>query len=215
MTAGDVLAIVLRRWYLMVVAALVWLGLLWVATHQPPVYFSQFEVVVLPPHEHANPNTLAQGPYELAPLASVVVAGINGTDPPREMGSAGTTLYGEGVRQGHRVRMRNWGTQWQPVYTSPIIDVQVVDRSPQRVEEESARLIAQIGDGLTTLQVESHVTATSAATLQVTPVVPVVQWVGGSRARAAGSVALFGALSSTVLVVGLDRRLAARRTGVK
>jgi hypothetical protein len=210
-TTAELVRTLLRRWYLTAAGALLTCAVLWVAVQQAPVYFSQVDVVLVPPAEARLTNTLRDGPYLLAPLAGLVVADLNeGADVP-VTATADTTLYGEGVEEGDRVRLRNRGTQWRPVYDTGVIDVQVVGADPDGVRQRVLDLVAGLDDVLVARQVDAAVPPDLRVTLESSPSAPVVQQVGPSRSRAAGSIAALGAVLTFLAVVALDR-IVARRT---
>ena len=215
MTVRDLVGVLLRRWYLMLLGAGLSFAALFVSVQQPPIFWTQFEVVVLPPVESVSPNSLQDASYGITPMAGLIVAELNGGEQPRQFGSSSTTLYGEGERQGHRVRLRNIGTQWQPVYDAPVIDVQVVDADAATVLATAERLTEELDDILTGRQSELGVRPESRMTLEASPADPVVYQVGGSRSRAALAIALLGAASTSILVVLLDRWLLRRRESAR
>lgn len=213
MTTAELVRLLLRRWYLSVAGAACSLVVLVLAVQQPPVYFTQLDVVVLPPAETSQTNTLRDGPYLLAPLAGLIVDAVNGGLQAQTTATDSTTLYGEGVLNGSRVRLRNRGTQWQPVYDAGVIDVQVVGPDPGAVVARAEDLVAELDAALVARQVDAGVVRSSRATLESSPTDPVLQQVGASRSRAALSIGLLGALLTFLTVVGVDRRLARRRSG--
>src|SRR6186713_778862 len=107
MTARELLRLVIRRWYLMLVGAVLTVAALYVATHRPGVYWTQFNVVVLAPVYEYYPNNLADPHYALGPTAGVLVTDWNGEHRPLLTASSDTTLFGEGKRQGIEIRMPN------------------------------------------------------------------------------------------------------------
>lgn len=213
MTSVDLVRIVLRRWYAMVLGAVASLAVLYLALQQPPVFFTQFDVVLLPPQEATRPNSLQDTSYAMTPMAGLLVSRYNGNDRPIELASAGTTLYGEGIHAGNRVRLRNWGTQWQPIYKAPVIDVQVVAEDAGVVLAESRRIEEELGSSLEQLQRDQGVAPASRMTLRGSPTDPVVRQIGGSRSRAAVAIAISGAVATTIVTVLLDRRWGRRRSG--
>lgn len=210
MTAADLVGILARRWYLMVAGGLVWIGVLLLSVQSPPVHWTQFEVVLLPPREPVHPNSLEAPAYDITPMAGVIVADLNDGRHSLELASSGTTLYGEGLRAGHRVRLRDLGTQWQPVY-DPVIDVQVVGPAADQVMRQCDMLVSQLAEILRERQASLGVVPASRMTLQSSPSDPVIHQVGGSRTRSAGAITLLGATSTTILVVWADAFLLRRR----
>ncbi|MEI7057903.1 hypothetical protein WBG06_18910 [Nocardioides sp. CCNWLW239] len=215
MTALELVGLLLRRWYVVAVCALMTLGGALILLDRPPVYFTQFEVVLLPPKESVNPNTLREDPYGMVPMAGLLVEEYNQGRHPLNMSTTETTLYGEGLDQGVRVRMRNVGNQWLPVYNHPVIDVQVVDPDPTRVEEEAARIAQDLDRILERRQDELGVRRTSRMSTEMAPEDVVVQEISGSRGRTAGGLALLGGSLTVVAVIWVERisrARAARRT---
>lgn len=204
------MVLLLRRWYVVAICvALTFAGSL-LLLHRPPVYFTQFDVVLLPPLESVNPNTLRQDPYGMVPMAGVLVEEYNRGHHPLDMSTADTTLYGEGLERGERVRMRNVGNQWLPIYNHPVIDVQVVDPSRTRVESEADRIAEDLEAILDRRQNELGVRPSSRMSAEVAPKDFVIQEISGSRTRTAGGLALLGG-SLTIVAVLWVERLARRR----
>jgi hypothetical protein len=214
-TSRELLGVVLRRWYLVLAGAALSFALLYVSVSQPTLHWTQFEVLVLPPVESVNPNNLQEAPYGITPMAGLLVAEINDGNHPLQMASSGTTLYGEGLRSGWEVEMRNVGSQWQPVYDAPVIDVQVVDPDPDEVARRSAQLVAELDTILRDRQDALGVRAQSKMTLRASPADPVVYEVGGSRSRAALAAALLGGSLTVLAVAWVDRLLLRRRRSTK
>lgn len=209
-TALELVRLLLRRWYVVVVCALLTLGGAVLLLDRPPVYFTQFEVVLLPPKESVNPNTLREDPYGMVPMAGLLVEEYNQGRHPLNMSTTETTLYGEGLDQGVRVRMRNVGNQWLPIYNHPVIDVQVVDPDPTRVEEEAARIARDLDGILDRRQDELGVRRESRMSTEMAPKDVVVQEISGSRGRTAGSLALLGGSLTLVAVIWVERLALAR-----
>lgn len=213
MTVADLLRVLLRRWYLVLVGAALSLAAVYVTTHQAGVYWTRFEVVVLPPIERVtNPNSLERGPYDLTSLAGAVVTQFNDGRHPQQMSTADTTLYGEGMRAGSAVRLHNAGSQWMQIHDRPVIDVQVVGPDTGHVERESRRILERLDVILHERQEEIGIAESARASAISSPTRPTVAWIGGSRSRAALATGLLGALLTVLAVVWVDRRLA-RRTG--
>lgn len=218
MTALELVGLLLRRWYVVVVCAALTLGGAAVLLDRPPVYFTQFEVVLLPPKESVNPNTLREDPYGMVPMAGLLVEEYNQGRHPLNMSTTETTLYGEGLDQGERVRMRNVGNQWLPIYSNPVIDVQVVDPDADRVEAEAARIARDLDGILDRRQDELGVRKASRMSTEMAPEDVVVQEISGSRSRTAAGLLLLGGSLTVVAVIWIERlsrARAARRTNAR
>lgn len=209
-TALELVGLLLRRWYVVAVCALLTLGGALVLLDRPPVYFTQFEVVLLPPKESVNPNTLREDPYGMVPMAGLLVEEYNQGHHPLNMSTTETTLYGEGLDQGERVRMRNVGNQWLPIYSHPVIDVQVLAADAGRVEEEAGRIARDLNRILDRRQDELGVRRESRMSIEMAPKDIVVQEITGSRGRTVGGLGLLGGSLTLVAVIWVERLSRAR-----
>lgn len=204
-TAAELIRLLVRRWYVVVFGVALTVGATAQLLERPPVHFTQFEVVVLPPLEPMSPNTLRQDAYGMVPMAGLMVEEYNQGRHPLNMSTTETTLYGEGLRRGHRVRMRNIGNQWEPVYQDPVIDVQIVDPHRDRVASEAARIVAELNAILERRQDELGVRPVSRMSTRAAPVHPSIQEVGGSRTRTVGGLALLGGAFTLLAVIWAER----------
>jgi len=212
MTAHELLSVVVRRWYLTLLGAGLSVAALYLTTHQAGVYYTQFKVIVLAPTEDYYLNKIEDPHYALAPMAGVVVKDWNGTNSPLFTASGDTTLFGEGQRQGVQVRMPNQGSQWQPIYSSPNISVQVVDKDPQTVEQKARQVRSELDSLLRERQDEMGIHPTMRMTTLASPAVPTVEYISGSRVRTAAATGLAGAALTTIAVFWIDRCLTGRRS---
>lgn len=204
MTAKQLLRLVLRRWYLMLAGAALTLCVLYVAIHQQGVYWTQFTLVLLSPTGRYYPNKIEDPRYSMSPMAGLLVADWNGSRRPLLTASGDTTLYGEGLRQGVEVRLPNQGSQWQPLYVSPNVDVQVVGADVETVEREAARVTSELSALLDQRQEAAGIRPSMRMTLISSPKEPSVAYVSGSRPRAMLAIGLAGAIVTTSLVCAVD-----------
>jgi hypothetical protein len=211
MTARDLLRLLLRRWYLLLLGAAVTLAAIYLMTHRPGVYWTQLNVVVLPPVNVDHPNSVADPQYALAPMAGVLVTDWNGGDRPLLMSSGSTTLFGEGRRHGILVRVPNEGNQWQPLYQAPNVDVQVAGNDPGTVTQEAHRVITELNAQLARRQSTFRVQPAMRMTTIVSPTDWRVSYVSGSRTRTALATGLVGAASTVIVIYWIERLLVWRR----
>lgn len=205
MTVRDIFLLVVKRWYIVLLGGVLTLTLTWFVQQQEKVYFTQFNVVLLPPTYEFFPNKYADPQYRLSPLASVLVAEWNGEDQPLLTASSESTLYGMGARKGSLVRMPNLGNQWSPQYPNPTIDVQVVDQSPELVSAEADRIVMELADLLDSTQADLGVAPDFRASLVASAADPVVYQVSGSRVRTLGGLAAAGLIATLSAMVLVDR----------
>ena len=212
MTTRDLIHLLLRRWYVVAAGVSATLLVALVTLRPTPIYFTQFDVVLLPPPMTVQNNNLRTDPFGLAALAGVLVEQFNRGHHPVDMSTTLTTLYGEGDYDGYRVRMRNAGSQWQRVYPDPAIDVQVVNPDSTVVREQARMIVTKLGDILERRQAEAGAPPSLRVTLRQASSDPVIGTVVGNRMRAAGALALLGAATTTVTAVCLDRFVRRRRS---
>lgn len=213
MTARDVIAVLIRRWYLLLAAALISLGVLAVVVaSQKPVYYTRFDVMVLPPRNTVFPNNIEDPHYAMAPLAGVLVNDVAASHRAPLLGSPDTTLYGQGIRSGWQLRLPNTGSQWQPIYDLPNIDVQVVDSSPEQVRDRAEIIQVQLQKALDKRQDALDIAPGMRASLLSSPHEPAVVPVGGSRMRMLGGLGLVTGTVGILAVCLADRVL---RRGVR
>lgn len=211
MTTTELLRILLRRWYLVLVGAVLSLGLLYTATHQQAVYWTQYNLLLLQPVGADHTNYLSNPKHALYPLAGVVVRDFNAGSNQPLLASPDTTLVGQGMRSGVQVRLPNQGSQWQPTFQANYLDVQVVDASPEAVLAQTEAVRVKVSQLLKARQEPANVVPG----MQVTGIAntddPVIYQVGGNRMRAAAAVAIAGAATTLFGVVLFDRWWLLRR----
>lgn len=212
MTSRELLSVVLRRWYFMLLGVAISIGALYLITHRPGIYWTQFNVVVLAPVHKYYPNNLENPDDALAPMAGLLVADWNGDDRPLLTASGETTLFGEGQRQGIQVRMPNQGSQWLPLYYSPNIDVQVVDSNPEMVALEARRVSAELNALLENRQDALGIPPAARMMTIASPAEPTIRYVSGSRTRAALATGVVGAALTTIAVYWTERWLVWKRS---
>lgn len=200
-----------RRWYVVLVGVALTLGAAYAAHDRPGVYYSQVQLVLVAPPQTYYPNTIAAQPFALAPMAGLLVSDWNGTRTPLLTSSADTTLYGEGVRAGTQVRLANQGSQFQPLFTAPYVDVQVVGPTEDGVNAEANRVVGQLQLMLQRRQDFAGVPERQRITSIISPGSVDSSYVSGSGVRAAAATFLVGLVGTGVLTVGADRALSRLR----
>ena len=211
MTSRELLSLILRRWYLVLLGAVLCFAALHLTVQRPGVYWTSFQVIVLAPTYEEYPNQLEDPHFALAPMAGVLVSDWNGSERGLLTASGDTTLFGEGLRQGVRVRMPNQGSQWRPLYTSPIIDVQVVDRDPRVVEESAHRVYTELTALLQRRQDGLGIRPSIRMATLMSPAAPNIEYVAGSRTRAVGAAGIAGVALTGLAIYWIERLVVWRR----
>lgn len=212
MTAADILAAMRRRWYV-VALGVGWtaVGCLVVAA-SPGAYWAQVDVVFLAPQSARNPNTLEITSQSLISTAGVVAKRVNQGRDETALSSSSVSLVGEGITEGHSVRLPNAGGQWADNYTRPVLDVQAVGGTPEAARETLDTLVAEVRQTLDELQIQGGADRFNRIVAEPAPSSPVVHHIGTQRARAMlGTAALGGALTLGAVVL-IDRAALGRRS---
>lgn len=203
MTTSRFLRLAWRRWYLalfgiVVTAVAVYL----VVLRAPVVYWSHSTMTLLQP----DPNPLrAEGSY-MTGAASAMVIRANGGVAQTKTASPETTLYGEGILEGSRVRIRDVGRQWTTSIPDPIIDVEVIGQDPAEVESQMHDLLGHLEADLVAMQDDLGVGSANRIISQVAPDPPaLVQIDASSRIRALGAALVLGAVATGLLLYVSDR----------
>ncbi|WP_375422887.1 hypothetical protein [uncultured Friedmanniella sp.] len=207
MTARDLLRILGRRWYLVLVGMLLTALAVHGAANRPGVYWARFDLVLLAPVEDYHLNKIEDPPYQLAPLAAVLVTDWNGSQTPLLTASPDTTLFSLGVRDGVQVRLPNQGSQFRPLFTAATVDVQVVGSSPEEVANRTSATRERLTRTLQRRQDMFGVSTRERVTAITSPTAPDVQYVSASRTRASASTAAVGIALTVFSVWVMDRAL--------
>lgn len=206
MTARDFLAAALRRWYVVVLGAALTLGAFTVVQRQAPVFFTQYNIVLVGPSGTEEDNNVLENPrYGLQPLVGVISTDLNEGHPPLLTGDVDATMVGMGAREGVQVRVPNLGTQWRPLFSANYLDVQVAARTPEDVEALAAQASARVADLLEQRQDELGVPGNLRARAVPSSEDPIVYPMAGSRSRALGATGLTGIALTAALVFWLER----------
>lgn len=215
MTAGELLRITLRRWYVMVLglALTVWASSVLAAVDRS--YWVEVQLVFIQPGGASVSSVSDHIVPSLISFAGIVQRRVTQTGSPEELPSSVATLYGSGVRDGYSITLPNTGTQWAASYSRPILVVQAVGHSPEAVRETLNRVLTEVDATAGELQNAKGVPPESHVFIDRSPATPEIIDVGGTKiGRVKGLTALAGVgLSLTAIIaVGFDRFLRKKNT---
>jgi len=213
MTMAQLLSLLVRRWYVVAAGvACTWL----VCTAlmlTPRVYAAQMDVVFVVPGGVASSRTDDAFAEPLINFTSVVAVRVNAVRPSVKLSSPTAELYGLGVREGVSVTMADAGGQWERIFNAPVIRIQAVDSSPERVSSALKEVVADISSASTAIQDESGVAPGARIDMQTVPLRPEVFAYTRNRtseAKATAAAWVLG-LSLTVSAAALSDRWARTR----
>ncbi|MFC7724017.1 hypothetical protein ACFQW6_02790 [Nocardioides sp. GCM10028917] len=206
MTTRDLIRAMLQRWYVMVLGAVISLGFVYVSTHQPTVYWTQFNVVLLGPTDPEFPNYLEDPHLTLHPMVGLVADHVNGGARSMMTASTDTSMVGQGIQSGIQVRVPNLGSQHRGDFSANYLDIQVAGPTPEGVTADARIAVEMVEASLDSMQddlgIEPRSRIRSIASTSDATIYPV----RGNRVRAAAASGVSGAAMTVVLVCWLERR---------
>lgn len=209
MSPGELFRTLRRRWYvLLLVAVLAGAGTLQVL-HPDRTYVSSAIVVLKPPVTGSQPNQLTN---LQPPLAAVSYAAIQQLESP----AGAAELSAAGVEGTYRLMPRNSGTSVTPRYLIPSLQVQAEHPDPGTANLAVTKVVEAYTKHITALQAEQHIPET--ARMSVTLLVPptAVPRTGIKSRGLAGTVLLAGVCGTAAALWTdqlLTRRSRRRREG--
>lgn len=218
MTARGLLAVCLRRWVVVVLGVSVSVALVGLLAKPERVYWTRVTAtVVTAPSDSASPTggegpSLLNQPAEALSMATLLAVRVNGGINQRRSASPDATLYGEGYRQAVSARVRNTGGQWTSSVSDPVIDVEVVDLTPERVRTTMIAQTDMLAAELGQLQEDLRVPQAQRMILDLSPTAPRVEVITSSQTRAWFAASAFGLGVTLSFTYFLDRALTRRRS---
>jgi hypothetical protein len=200
-TAFQLLRVLARRWYVLVVVAAITGAAVLLVQCAPGVYWTQVNIVFLPPK---NANVLEDQNTSIVQFVAVIEREFNETPDTTRSASSSGTLYGEGVRSGWQVSLSNNGGQWQNNFNRPSLSIEVVDSSPRKVVETAASLSAKVSRLAETQQNDIGIATKNHVTTINSPASPVVSYVQGSNTRAGIAVIALGTVTGVLAAALVD-----------
>ncbi|WP_328788128.1 Wzz/FepE/Etk N-terminal domain-containing protein [Streptomyces sp. NBC_00273] len=202
MSPGELIRALRRRWYVLIVAAVLAAAGAVQVLHPTQTYLSTAIVVLKPPVTDNQPNQLAN---LQPPLAAVSYAAIQQLDSPE-----GTEeLRAAGVRGTYRLIPRNSGTSVTPRYLIPSLQIQAEQAEPASADTAVRKIIEIYTKHLTDMQTQQGVpdSARMSVTLLVPPTAAVQT---GNKSRGLAGAALMGGVGGVVVALWTDRLLTRR-----
>lgn len=200
MTLLDRLRQLVKRWPVLLVGLLVSAGVALLAIRDPGAYFTRMQVVFLAPSTWYR-NVLETTPETVIVAASAVSKRVVGASAVIKYGSLDATIVGtSSVRDGVWIRPEDQGGQWAPDIRAPVILVDVVAATPERVRELQYDTISRIQSELDKLQDELRPGVRDGITIQVAPDATTIYRIRGDRPRALAMTITLGGFATLTMV---------------
>ena len=203
------LAVLRRRWWVILcalaVGALV-AAQLWVT---PGVYWASTKLVLQAP-TRPEERRLAPTSVSLVAMAGVLEAVVNVGRPLPRSASAGVSLVDQGITDGARVRVPNYGGQWANNYSESTLIVEASGPSEAVVRGRIDDLTGRVQTHLRAFQDTLAVPSGTRITIVAFPA-PVVQYSDGRRTLAIAVLTALVVAAGCALAVVVDRLVLGHR----
>lgn len=203
LTPEGLARVLLRRWYVLLLAALLTGAGCYPALRPAPRYQSSAVLVVKPPRTDSQPNQLTNLQPSLAMVSFAVVQQLQspaGRDELREAGVHGT----------YRLTPRNSGTSATPYYSIPTLQVEAEQSAPEEADRVVQAIIGVYSRHLTALQTQQHVPDSTLLTVDLVNR-PGTVALPPNRTRAVAGVGALGTLAGVMTALWTERYATARR----
>jgi hypothetical protein len=220
-TVLDVLGLMARRWYILVLGLLLTAAVGLSLERTSGVYWARADVLFLADESSAGDNPLQNQTDSVIHFASVVQQSIGESSVQLKLSSPNATLQGSGIREGYVARLSDSGGQWASSFNRAVIEVEVVDSSPEEVRRVLDGVLGRISDATEQVQREAGVDPAAFITVDTADDEASIGYMGstrGSRIRGLAVVALVGGTLTLIAAAAVDRarlrRVAGRRADV-
>ncbi|MEV8182571.1 hypothetical protein [Specibacter sp. NPDC078692] len=193
MTRLELFRLLVRRWYVVLLIAVLTAFGIGMVRHPQAVYYTNVNVMFLPPD-----GVLMDQTESLINFAALIERQYNQGQAPLRLSSNDATLYGAGVRSGSSVALYDIGGQWQTNFNRPVLQVEVVGPTKADVQDQIETILARIHAISVQTQQAAGVLPLQMIRNTVSPDPPVISAVQGNRLRATAGIVCLG----LVLAVG-------------
>ncbi|MCX2183848.1 hypothetical protein KV205_25435 [Streptomyces sp. SKN60] len=203
LTPEGLARVLLRRWYVLLLAALVTAAACYPALRPAPRYQSSAVLVVKPPRTDNQPNQLTNLQPSLAMVSYAVVQRLQSPAGRAELKAAG-------AHGSYRLTPRNSGTSATPYYSIPTLQVEAEQTAPEEADRVVQVVIDVYERHLQALQAEQKVPAGTLLTVDLVNR-PGTVALPPNRTRAYAGVGALGTLAGVVCALWTERYAAGRR----
>ncbi|MEU8759258.1 hypothetical protein [Streptomyces sp. NPDC048659] len=203
LTPEGLARVLLRRWYVLVLAVLVTGVACYPALRPAPRYQSSAVLVVKPPRTGNQPNQLTNLRPSLALVSYAVVQQLQSPDGQAELKAAG-------VHGTYRLTPRNSGTSATPYYSIPTLQVESEQTRPEEADRQVQLIIGVYDRRLNALQAGQHVAPGTLLTVDLLNR-PGTVALPPNRTRAVAGAGALGTLAGVMTALWTERLAAARR----
>ncbi|TQJ30603.1 hypothetical protein [Microbacterium sp. SLBN-146] len=218
MTIRELLGVVLRRWYVVVIVVLCAALATFAFMRDGGSYTTRTLVTFMLPEKTIFAPGNGLDDASVIGFAGSVAQELNEGKAPRRYSEDGAPLYGAGAREQTLVTLANAGNQWVASYLRAEIEIQIVGRTEEEVTVRQAEMIDRALQVTDSQQDMLGIPEESRISASVVPLSLQVEHVAPNRMQqilAAAAMLAASVLVGFWLSVALDRTLRrprARRT---
>lgn len=203
LTPEGLARVLLRRWYVLVLAMLLTGAACYPALRPAPRCQSSAVLVVKPPRTGNQPNQLTNLQPSLALVSYAVVQQLQSPAGQAELRAAG-------VRGTYRITPRNSGTSATPYYSIPTLQVESEQSRPEEADRQVQLIIGVYGKHLNALQAAQRVPSATLLTVDLVNR-PGTVALPPNRTRAVAGAGALGTLAGVMAALWIERIAVARR----
>ena len=197
MTVRDIVLAIGRRWYVLIAVLLCFCGLAAMLARDGGSFSTRTVVTfTLPARTTLDPESGVSDASVIA-FAGAIATEINLGKPSPQYSDWSAPYYGAGVRQGVIVGLRNAGNQWRSSYPFATIEVQIVGRTFEWVQQMQHDVLAKIEEVASTQQ--SVLSPKDRIVSTVEPLTTNIEQIVPTRTS---QLAAFGAMLLAALLAG-------------
>lgn len=217
MTVREVLAAIARRWYVVVVVCVAAVLLAFAMFRDGGIYTTRTVIAFTLPATTTLTFSNGLDDANVIAFAGAVTEEVNNGRPPARYSTDEAPFFGAGVREGVLVSLASAGNQWVSSFLRAEVEVQVVGRSYEWVEERQKQLVDRVIAVAEQQQTVAGIAPESRIETSVIPLTLHIDYIAPSRtSQLIAGAALAGAavIVSCWLAVVVDRIVRrTRRTG--
>ena len=218
MTIREVLSAMGRRWYAPLGVLVVGVLLVAFFARDGGGYTTKTIVTFLLPAATSLSPSNGASDTSVITFARAVAAEVNNGNASTSYSSDDSPYYGAGIRQGVLLDVPNDGNQWYASYTRAEIDVQIVGRTREWVEQQQTAAVDGILASSRRLQEALGAKPSGFISVAVSPLTLAITRVSptrGDQVEAIAAMLLAVVIVSAWTSVTVDRRLRRRSPSVR
>lgn len=205
----DALAAVGRRWYVLVAVVLAFAALTFAVYRDGGSFTTRATVTFTLPSRSTLLPESGLTDLSIIGFAGAVATSINAGKPVQTFSSADAPYYGAGVREGVMVSLRNSGNQWISSFPSATIDIQIVGRTREWVEDRQQTLLHDV---MAVAQAQQNAVLTPPSDRISATVEPLSTEIHEVAPGRTDLILAIGAMSVAALIVGCSGALLTDRS---